>query len=180
MKSDYLDLILKALDRDLQDTQIKWSNKTACCVVAASQGYPTQDEKGIKIDGLEDLKDIEDVKLFVAGVDYKENSFVTNGGRVLNVVALAEDLETARKLAYKNLEKISFSSKYYRKDIGLNIDDKKYELDRIRSGSGKMFTDGKLNLGIKGNEAYIEIDNKISNYEVEGQATKDYAKSIKY
>lgn len=119
MKSDYLDVILKALDRDLQDTQIKWSNKTACCVVAASQGYPTQYEKGIKIDGLEYLKDIEDVKLFVAGVDYKENSFVTNGGRVLNVVALAEDLEAARKLAYKNLEKISFSSKYYRKDIGL-------------------------------------------------------------
>lgn len=118
MESDYLDLIMKALDRNLDDSKIKWYNKSSCCVVAASKGYPLKYEKGIKIDGLEKLKNIKDVKVFVAGVDYKDNNFVTNGGRVLNIVGLGNDLDTAKKLAYENLEKIHFNSKYFRKDIG--------------------------------------------------------------
>ncbi|CAM3147256.1 hypothetical protein STFE110948_03945 [Streptobacillus felis] len=88
--------------------------------------------------------------------------------KTMNLLNMEDNMNTSVKATIKGDK------------VFLNIDDKKYELDRIRSGSGEMFTYGKVNLGIKGNEAYIEIDNKISNYEVEGQDTKDYAKSIKY
>ena len=114
--TDYLSIIESAMKRDLSSLNIKWKNKHACCVVMASGGYPASYNKGYKIEGIENIKG----QCFIAGAKIDENNnIVTDGGRVLNVVNIADTLEEARKLTYEDIEKIDFKDKYYRKDIGL-------------------------------------------------------------
>ena len=116
LDTDYLSIIESAMKRDLSSLNIKWKNKHACCVVMASGGYPASYNKGYKIEGIENIKG----KCFIAGAKIDENNnIVTDGGRVLNVVNIADTLEEARKLTYEDIEKIDFKDKYYRKDIGL-------------------------------------------------------------
>lgn len=119
MESDYLDLIESAMNKKLKEFKLSWKNKFACCVVLAAGGYPVKYEKGNKISGIEKFSSTnEDVKLFLAGVKSQDEKFLTNGGRVLNVVALADNLDIARDFAYQELKNISFKDKYFRKDIG--------------------------------------------------------------
>ena len=116
LDTDYLSIIEAAMKRDLSSLNIKWKNKHACCVVMASGGYPASYNKGYKIEGIDNIKG----QCFIAGAKIDENSnIVTDGGRVLNVVNIADTLEEARKLTYEDIEKIDFKDKYYRKDIGL-------------------------------------------------------------
>ena len=116
LDTDYLSIIEAAMKRDLSSLNIKWKNKHACCVVMASGGYPASYNKGYKIEGIDNIKG----QCFIAGAKIDENNnIVTDGGRVLNVVNIADTLEEARKLTYEDIEKIDFKDKYYRKDIGL-------------------------------------------------------------
>ncbi|WP_022819453.1 phosphoribosylamine--glycine ligase [Fusobacterium russii] len=119
LESDYLDLIESALERKLENFNIKWKNSAACCVVMAAGGYPLKYEKGNKIKGLEQFKNNENIKIFLAGIKFENEEFLTNGGRVLNVVSIEDTAEKARENAYRELEKIEFKDKYFRKDIGL-------------------------------------------------------------
>lgn len=119
LESDYLELIEAAIDRKLENFDIKWKNSASCCVVLAAGGYPVKYEKGNIISGLEKFENNKDVKVFFAGVKESGNNFTTNGGRVLNVVSVQNSAEKAREVAYKELEKIQFKDKYFRKDIGL-------------------------------------------------------------
>ncbi|WP_157149076.1 phosphoribosylamine--glycine ligase [Brachyspira pilosicoli] len=116
MESDYLSLIESAMDKKLKDIDIKWKDKHACCVVMASGGYPSSYNEGYKITGINNING----KCFIAGAKLDENkNIITSGGRVLNVVNIADSLEEARKLTYNDIEKIDFKDKYFRKDIGL-------------------------------------------------------------
>ncbi|MDY4011314.1 MAG: phosphoribosylamine--glycine ligase [Fusobacterium gastrosuis] len=119
LESDYLELIEAAIDRKLENFDIKWKNSASCCVVLAAGGYPVKYEKGNIISGLEKFENNKDAKVFFAGVKESGNNFTTNGGRVLNVVSVQNSAEKAREVAYKELEKIQFKDKYFRKDIGL-------------------------------------------------------------
>ncbi|MDY5305897.1 phosphoribosylamine--glycine ligase [Fusobacterium gastrosuis] len=119
LESDYLELIEAAIDRKLENFDIKWKNSASCCVVLAAGGYPVKYEKGNIISGLEKFENNRDAKVFFAGVKESGNNFTTNGGRVLNVVSVQDSAEKAREVAYKELEKIQFKDKYFRKDIGL-------------------------------------------------------------
>lgn len=119
LESDYLELIEVAIDRKLENFDIKWKNSASCCVVLAAGGYPVKYEKGNIISGLEKFENNKDAKVFFAGVKESGNNFTTNGGRVLNVVSVQNSAEKAREVAYKELEKIQFKDKYFRKDIGL-------------------------------------------------------------
>ncbi|MDY5794590.1 MAG: phosphoribosylamine--glycine ligase [Fusobacterium gastrosuis] len=119
LESDYLELIEAAIDRKLENFDIKWKNSASCCVVLAAGGYPVKYEKGNIISGLEKFENNRDAKVFFAGVKKSGNNFTTNGGRVLNVVSVQDSAEKAREIAYKELEKIQFKDKYFRKDIGL-------------------------------------------------------------
>ena len=119
MKTDYLDLIDAALNKKLDKFKIDWENKSACCVVMAAGGYPVKYEKGNVISGLEKFfAEDENRKIFFAGVKYDNENFLTNGGRVLNVVAIENSLDGAITKAYDNVKEISFKDNYYRKDIG--------------------------------------------------------------
>lgn len=119
MESDYLDLIESAMNKRLKEFTLTWKDKSACCVVLAAGGYPVKYEKGNEISGIEKfISTNENVKLFLAGVKSQDEKFLTNGGRVLNIVALADNLDIARDFAYQELKNISFKDKYFRKDIG--------------------------------------------------------------
>lgn len=101
------------------DIELDWSNKWAVAVVLASEGYPGSYEKGKKITGIADAEALDGVMVFHAGTKIDENGdVVTSGGRVLNVVGLADTFEGARDLAYKAADLIDFEGKQLRCDIG--------------------------------------------------------------
>ena len=87
---------------------------SACCVILASKGYPGSYEKGYPIEIPDELADY----VYVAGAAVKEGRVVTNGGRVLGVVAVEPTLQEAVKTAYARAARIHFDNKYCRSDIG--------------------------------------------------------------
>ncbi len=117
LETDLIDIIDSILDEKLSNQEIKWSDKESVCVVLASQGYPEEYEKGKIIKGFEQIKD---GIVFHAGTKFdQDRNIVTNGGRVLGVVAIKDTIEEARKSAYENVDKIYFEGKQYRKDIAI-------------------------------------------------------------
>jgi phosphoribosylamine--glycine ligase len=116
LQNDLLDLMLSVTEQRLDEKSIQLDDQYRCCVVLASDGYPVKYEKGMTISGLNDI-DSEAV-VFHAGTAMKNDEVVTNGGRVLNVVGNGKTLKGAIDHAYKNADKIHFSNKYFRKDIG--------------------------------------------------------------
>lgn len=115
LESDFIELLESGLKGDLANADVKWSNKSACCVVLASGGYPEAYTKGYEITGIDKV----DNMVFVAGAKAEDGKLLTSGGRVLNVVAVGDNLEDARAKAYADAEKIDFTGKYCRKDIGV-------------------------------------------------------------
>jgi len=116
MDTGILDAIEACLDKKLDNIEIKWKNNAVCCVVAASRGYPGEFKTGFEISGLKNYG--RNVEIFHAGTRKDKDIFYTDGGRVLNVVAAADDIEEARELAYKTLSNIGFMGMHYRNDIG--------------------------------------------------------------
>lgn len=114
MESDFMELIMSALNKTLSNYKISWKDKHSCCVVAASGGYPAKYETGFEINGVNDTEG----KVFIAGAKLEENALLTSGGRVLCVTALGDTLEEARSNAYNEIKKVNFEGMYYRKDIG--------------------------------------------------------------
>jgi phosphoribosylamine--glycine ligase len=118
MKSDLVPLLMAAIEGNLEKMTIEWDPRPAVCVVMASPGYPGPYEKGIPITGLTEAKDMRDVVVFHAGTAIKDGQVVTNGGRVLGVTALGEDIALARLAAYEAVKKIKFRGVQFRTDIG--------------------------------------------------------------
>ncbi|MEH7382756.1 phosphoribosylamine--glycine ligase [Bacillus sp. JJ1533] len=114
LESDFIEVIEGLLNQ--KEITLEWSNHATLGVVLASKGYPESYEKGAVIEGLNHLD--EEVTVFHAGTDVVNGQFVTNGGRVLTVVASGESLEDAQNLVYQEAEKIQCSNLFYRKDIG--------------------------------------------------------------
>ena len=121
MKGDLLKMILAVIDGTLHRQQIDWDRRVACCVVVCSGGYPGPYEKGLEITGLDKAAEMEDVKIFHAGTRLSENRVLTNGGRVINVVALGDTLTEAKEKANAAAAKIQFKGAFYRTDIGDRI-----------------------------------------------------------
>ncbi|WP_432662858.1 phosphoribosylamine--glycine ligase [Wukongibacter baidiensis] len=115
LETDLIEIIESILEGNLKNQEIKWSDKKAVCVVLASEGYPEKYEKGMVIEG---LSKVENSVVFHAGTKLQDEKVVTNGGRVLGVVATADTIDIARDIVYKDIEKINFKGKQYRKDIG--------------------------------------------------------------
>jgi len=117
LENDLLDLMEACVDGTLDQHEIRWSPKACVCVVMASGGYPEKYDKGIEITGLDDASAMEGVVVFHAGTKLSDGKVVTNGGRVLGVTAMADDLAAARDLAYAAVEKIHFDKAHVRSDI---------------------------------------------------------------
>ena len=120
LESDALEAFYMVATGKLDALDLRWTDQVAVCVVLASDGYPGSYEKGKVILGIEEAEELDGVTVFHAGTAFnQDNELVTNGGRVLNVVALADTFEDARELAYEACDKINFEGKQYRHDIAL-------------------------------------------------------------
>ncbi len=124
MKNDLVEVFEACIDGTLDQVELEFEDNAAVCVVLASDGYPEHYEKGLPITGLDEFQDKEGYYVFHAGSRFDgEGRVVTNGGRVLGVTAVGQDLKEARARAYKATEWIHFDNKYMRNDIGKAIDE---------------------------------------------------------
>lgn len=114
LESDLLTVMRAVTDETLADCEVKFSDKSACCVIMASEGYPVKYEKGYEITIPEEVED----NVYVAGAKLENGKLLTNGGRVLGVTKIADTLEQAIALSYNAVEKVCFGNAYYRHDIG--------------------------------------------------------------
>ncbi len=105
LQGDLLDIMMACTNGTLSDVDFRFSSDSACCVVAASGGYPVT------------LPD-DTSRIYIAGTKLQDGVQVTSGGRVLGVTETAPTLREAVDKAYRTMEKVSFQDMYYRKDIG--------------------------------------------------------------
>ena len=114
LDSDLLTVMQAVTNGTLKDTEVKWKNSHAACVVMASKGYPESYDSGFELSINNGVKD----SVFVAGAKITDGKLVTAGGRVLGVTAIGNSLEEAIENAYKNTEMVHFENSYMRSDIG--------------------------------------------------------------
>ena len=116
MQSELLDAVQAALERRLDDDAFRWQDAHACCVVAASAGYPGEFRSGLPIEGLERAR--FHGLVFIAGAKTECGAMQTSGGRVLNCVGVAPTASEARQKAYDAIAQVQFDGITYRRDIG--------------------------------------------------------------
>ena len=114
LESDLFTIMRAVTDGTLEQAQVKFSDKHACCVIMASEGYPVSYKKGFPMEIPADVLP----HVYVAGAKLQDDTLLTNGGRVLGCTAVAETLPQAIKDAYAMVERIHFENAYYRHDIG--------------------------------------------------------------
>jgi len=118
LDSDLVEIFNAVVDQQIGNTDVKWSNDSSVCIVAASGGYPGEFEKGKPITELEQAKSLEGIVIFHAGtVRDDQGGFLTSGGRVLGVTGRAATLEDASIKAYEAIARIEFEGMHYRTDI---------------------------------------------------------------
>jgi phosphoribosylamine--glycine ligase len=116
--NDWGVLMMATAQGTLHEHQIAIDPRAATTIMAVSGGYPEAYEKGKIING---LAAVEDAVVFHAGTRLEGNQVVSDGGRVLAVTALGDNMDLALKKAHQEIEKISFDKMYYRKDLGKDL-----------------------------------------------------------
>ncbi len=114
LESDLLEVMMATTNGTLSQTEVKFSSKSACCVILASNGYPQKYQTGFEIK----LPASVDGEIYVAGAKMEDGILKTSGGRVLGATCVADTLSDAIKKAYDLTNQISFENKYFRTDIG--------------------------------------------------------------
>ena len=114
LESDLLTVMMATTNGTLADTEVKFADKHACCVVTASAGYPLSYKKGFEITMTEEA----DAHTFVAGAKLEDGKLLTSGGRVTGTTAIAGSLADAVREAYRIADGVKFENAYRRSDIG--------------------------------------------------------------
>lgn len=122
LETDLMDILEACVDGTLDQLDVKFKDAASCCLVLASGGYPVAYEKGKEITGLDQ---VTDAVVFHAGTKKQDGKFLTNGGRVLGVTAVAPTLREAVVKAYAAAGPVSFEKMHFRTDIGYHILDVK-------------------------------------------------------
>ncbi len=125
MKNDIVEVFEACIDGRLDQINLEFEDNAAVCVVLASDGYPVSYKKGLPISGLESFDGKDGYYVFHAGTKFADDgaTVLTNGGRVLGIVAKGADLKQARANAYEATQWVRFENKYMRNDIGRAIDE---------------------------------------------------------
>jgi phosphoribosylamine--glycine ligase len=118
LKSDLFELMQATVSGELADLQLEWDARSSACVVLAAEGYPGSYGKGVPIEGLEGLREWPNGMVFHAGTARQNRQIVTNGGRVLGVTGLGNDIQAAVREAYGAVERIHWDGMHFRRDIG--------------------------------------------------------------
>ena len=116
LESSLVELCLAAINEDMDSYDIAWTNKHACGVVIASEGYPESYESNKQV--TLPVKSDQDMKLFHAGTKLIDDNVVTSGGRVFCATALGDDLKSAQSKAYNLVDSVTFDGAFHRRDIG--------------------------------------------------------------
>ena len=114
LESDLFTIMRAVTEERLGEVEVKFSDKSACCVILASKGYPEHYEKGFPLEIPEAVAD----RVYVAGAALKNGKLVTNGGRVVGCTAVADTLPEAIKDAYALASQVHFDNSFCRSDIG--------------------------------------------------------------
>lgn len=114
LKSDLLEIMLAVTEERLEGTEVEFKDESACCVIMASEGYPSKYEKGFEISFPEEEED----NIIIAGAKENDGKLLTDGGRVLGAVKTGKTLKEAIDKSYELTREIKFDNAYYRKDIG--------------------------------------------------------------
>ena len=115
MESDLLDVMMTTANGTLKDADVRFSDRSACCVIVASKGYPVKYESGFL---MELPADSADGFIYVAGAKKDGERLLSAGGRVLGVTAVADTLEQAIEKAYARVDMVKFENGFHRSDIG--------------------------------------------------------------
>ena len=114
LESDLLTVMRACTDGTLAETEVKFADKHACCLILASAGYPSSYKKGFELTFTEEAEKAT----FVAGAKLENGKLVTSGGRVTGTTAISTSLEEAIKEAYRIAKGVQFENSYCRSDIG--------------------------------------------------------------
>ncbi len=117
LKTDLVTVLEAVLDERLDEIDLEYDERAACCVVMASEGYPAASRLGRVIEGLDAVETGPDLQVFHAGTARRGNEIVTSGGRVLGVTALGATVGEARDRAYAAAGRIRWEGCRYRKDV---------------------------------------------------------------
>ena len=118
LKSDIVDLFEGIAEGNLDERAIEFDERAAVCVMLVSGGYPQEYKKGYPISGIEQ---VEGSIVFHAGTALKDGQVVTNGGRVIAVSSYGKDKAEALQKSFEEAQKIQFTDKYFRRDIGADL-----------------------------------------------------------
>ena len=119
LKTDLLPALIACADGTLDQINLDWDRSAAICVVMAANGYPAEYKKGTSIKGLQKAGKIEGTQIFHAGTLLNQRGdLIANGGRVLGITSLGEDLTMAQKRAYAAVDLIDWTDGFCRRDIG--------------------------------------------------------------
>ena len=121
LRSDLLPALLAACDGELSRFDLRWTDQAAVAVVMASRGYPAIPEVGTVIEGLEDAAAVPDALVFHAGTRMEDGQVLADVGRVLTVVGVGGDLDTARGVAYEGVGRVRWGGGFCRVDIGITF-----------------------------------------------------------
>ena len=122
LKSDFFSIIKKCNEKKLNEIEIEWYDDKSLCIVLCSKGYPEKYKNDISIN-LDNINLNKNQFLFHAGTKLLNNSIVSNGGRVLNIVTRSQKFNDARELSLNILKELNWENGFYRKDIGHKVID---------------------------------------------------------
>ena len=123
LETDLFEIFNSCCDNELSKIEINWNNKKSLCIVMCSKGYPDTYKRNIEIENIEFINLQPNDFLFHAGTVVKNNTVLSNGGRVLNFVSLSDNFSEARNNIYRIINNLNWSDGFYRKDIGYKVID---------------------------------------------------------
>ena len=121
LQTDISDIFLACCEEKLNDVNIKWSSKKSLCIVVCSNGYPDKYKKHIEIKNLDTINLNVNDFIFHAGTERKDDKLYSVGGRVLNFISISDSFAKAKENIIKNLNTLSWSEGFYRRDIGYKV-----------------------------------------------------------
>ena len=125
LKTDLLEIVDCATKNEISRLKIEWEKKSSITVVLCAKGYPSSYVKDSEIKNLKEILNDQNNQIFHAGTYEKNNKIFSNGGRVLNITSLSENLADARNKTLNNIDKLNWTDGFFRKDIGWRVINKK-------------------------------------------------------